>query len=58
MNICKEYAYIKPTNMSEYYTFACTIIEECAKIAEDADMLRVPASEYASLIREFKRLEM
>ena len=36
--------------------FAELIIEECAKIAEDASKLRMPASTYGDLIRKFKRL--
>lgn len=37
--------------------YAELIIEQCAKIAEDASDRRIPASEYGDLIRQFKRLE-
>ena len=37
--------------------YAKLIIEECAKIAEDANTRRIPASQYAELIRKFERLE-
>lgn len=37
--------------------FASGIIEQCAKIAEEASTRRIPASEYADLIRKFERLE-
>lgn len=37
--------------------YAELIIEQCAKIAEDASTRRIPASEYGDLIRQFKRLE-
>lgn len=36
--------------------FAEYIIEYCAKIAEDASDLKLPASTYGDLIRKFKRL--
>lgn len=37
--------------------YAELIIEECAKIAEDAYTRRFPASMYGEFIRQFKRLE-
>ena len=37
--------------------FADLIIEECSNICKDADQYRLPASEYAGLVRKFKRLE-
>ena len=37
--------------------YALRIIEECAKIAEDASTRRIPASQHADLIRKFERLE-
>jgi hypothetical protein len=37
--------------------FGDLVIKECANICEDADQYRVPASEYAGLVRKFKRLD-
>jgi hypothetical protein len=35
--------------------FAELIVEECAKISEDASIQKIPASAYATLIRHFER---
>jgi hypothetical protein len=55
INKCVESGHSMAWLFEKYY--AELIIEQCAKIAEDASDRRIPASEYGDLIRQFKRLE-
>ena len=58
MDICDVlHGHVKWTSADFAKVFGELVIRECANICEDASMYRVPASQYADLVRKFAPLK-
>lgn len=58
IDICDVlHGHVKWTSADFAKVFGELVIRECATICEDASMYRVPASQYADLVRKFKQLK-